>query len=476
MKPNPYRRITAATLALFTGTVTAVVVGTSAAAAPAEGQILGTGVPTAISDSYIVVFEDSAVPQSRVDATARDLAGRHRGTLGRVYRHALRGMEVRLTETQAKRLAANPSIKYVEQNAAVSKTGTLPNPPSWGLDRVDQRNLPLDSSYTYPGTASNVRIYVLDSGIRTSHDAFGGRAIWGTNVIDSNNTDCDADGHGTHVAGIAGGWPYGVAPGAQLTAVKVLDCSGNGTIADGVEGMDWVAGDHDPGELAVANVSLASNYYSLSLDIAADRLIDEGVTVVAAASNDNGDACAHSPASAPRAITVGATDGNDARRTDSNFGSCLDLFAPGDAIKSASNGSDWGTRTQGGTSMAAPHVAGAAALVLSANPSFTPQQVRDRLVNDATNNVVTNGGAGSPNRLLFVKSVAVPDVHGQSALAASATLTAAGLGVVQESAVDKSCNYTDLVMTQTPAAGTRVSPGSSVTIKIGTKPSGTRCP
>ncbi|MEV6332614.1 S8 family serine peptidase [Streptomyces sp. NPDC051909] len=471
MRRNQSRRFTTVALALLAATASvAAALGTSAVAAPAataEGRILGEGKPNAIDGSYIVVFKDSEVPKAKVDAKARDLASKYNGVLKRQYQHALRGMAVQMTKTQAKKLAADPSVKYVEQNAKVSAAGTQNPVYTWGLDRIDQRNMSLDGSYTYPNTASNVRIYVIDSGIRTTHTVFGGRATWGTNTTgDGINTDCH--GHGTHVAGTAAGNYHGVAKGAQLTAVKVLGCGNSGDWAGAIAGIDWVTGDHDPGELAVANMSIQSEFYQAGND-AITASIADGVTYAVAAGNATRDACTISPASTPNAITVGASTESDGRVGWTNWGSCLDLFAPGIGILSATAEDDYATAWWSGTSMASPHVAGVAAMVLSANPSFTPQQVRDTIVNGATNGVITDAGTGSPNKLLFagVHSVVVPNVLTSDRDAAISAVTSASLTVTERTQIDNTCTYYNQVMAQSPAAGTVVPEGSAVTLTIG---------
>jgi subtilisin family serine protease len=362
------------------------------------GDIQHAGDPKAVPGSYIVVLKDAAVPRATVPAKAAELAHAYGGRVGHVYTNALGGFEVAMPEQAAGRLAADPLISYVEQNRTVTLAGTQTNPPSWGLDRIDRRNLPLNGWYDYANTGSNVRVYIIDTGIRFSHVDFGGRAVTGFDAVDGGNAD-DCNGHGTHVAGTVGGSTYGVAKGVTLVGVRVLDCSGVGTYAQVISGVDWVTGDHDPGELAVANMSLGGPA-STALDTAVTNSIADGVTYAVAAGNSSASACGQSPAKVPNAITVGATDKTDARAWYSNSGTCLDMFAPGTAITSAWATSDTAKNTLDGTSMASPHVAGAAALVLSNNPSFTPQQVRDKLVADATSGVVTDPGIGSPNLLL----------------------------------------------------------------------------
>ncbi|MEV4117467.1 S8 family serine peptidase [Micromonospora sp. NPDC049645] len=385
--------------------VTMLAVGTPALAAEPVGVVRAAGGATAVPDSYIVVLKDSAVARDRVGDTAKRLSGRHGGTVARTYGAALRGFEVKVSANAAARIAADPAVAYVEQNHTVSISGTQANPPSWGLDRIDQRNLPLDSSYTYPNTASNVHAYIIDTGIRFSHNDFGGRATSGYDAVDGGSAD-DCNGHGTHVAGTVGGSAYGVAKAVQLVGVRVLNCSGSGTNAGVIAGVDWVTANAI--KPAVANMSLGGGANS-SLDNAVRNSIASGVTYGLAAGNDNGaNACNTSPARTTEAITVGSTTSSDARSSFSNVGTCLDIFAPGSSITSAWYTSNTATNTISGTSMATPHVVGAAALVASANPSWTPAQVRNQLVANATPNVVGNPGSGSPNLLLYVGTGSTP--------------------------------------------------------------------
>ncbi|MEV4717263.1 S8 family serine peptidase [Micromonospora noduli] len=384
---------------------TVLAVGTPALAAEPVGVVRAAGGATAVPDSYIVVLKDSAVARDRVGDTAKRLSGRHGGTVARTYGAALRGFEVTVNASAAARIAADPAVAYVEQNHTVSISGTQANPPSWGLDRIDQRNRPLDSSYTYPNTASNVHAYIIDTGIRFSHNDFGGRATSGYDAVDGGSAD-DCNGHGTHVAGTVGGSAYGVAKGVQLVGVRVLNCSGSGTNAGVIGGVDWVTANAI--KPAVANMSLGGGANS-SLDNAVRNSIASGVTYGLAAGNDNGaNACNTSPARTTEAITVGSTTNTDARSSFSNVGTCLDIFAPGSSITSAWYNSNTATNTISGTSMATPHVVGAAALVASANPSWTPAQVRNQLVANATPNVVSNPGSGSPNLLLYVGTGSTP--------------------------------------------------------------------
>ena len=280
-----------------TAASTAVAFGTPASAAPAEGAILNAGGATAVADSYIVVLKDDVATAATISDQANRLVTRHGGTVQRTYRHALRGFETRMSAAQARRLAADPTVKYVEQNHTVTITGTQSPTPSWGLDRIDQRALPLDNSYTYPNTGSGVRAYIIDTGINFSHNDFRGRAVSGFDAIDGGSAD-DGNGHGTHVAGTVGGTTYGVAKDVTLVGVRVLNNAGSGTYAQVISGIDWVTGDHDPGEPAVANMSLGSGT-SRAMSDALTVSIADGVTYVVSAGNDNYDACKQSPANVP---------------------------------------------------------------------------------------------------------------------------------------------------------------------------------
>jgi subtilisin family serine protease len=390
---------------LATATLTAAMVAaaTPAAAAPAEGSIRDAGTAEVVADSYIVVLKAGGAD---VAASAGTLAKRYSGQVKQTYSKALRGFAVQISEARAKRLAADPAVEYVQRDGVYQVTGTQPNPPSWGLDRIDQRNLPLNNSYTFPDVTGAVKVYVIDTGIRTTHTNFGGRAIHGRDTVNNDADATDCHGHGTHVAGTVGGSTFGVAKTVTLVAVRVLNCSGSGTTASVTGGIDWVTGDHAAGAPAVANMSLGGGP-DATIDAAVNNSIADGVSYAIAAGNGDifgnpQNACNFSPARVPAAITVGATQSTDAKASFSNFGTCLDIFAPGVGITSAWSTSDSATNTISGTSMATPHVAGAAALLLGANPALSPQQVRDALVANSTLNVVGNPGTGSPNRLLFV--------------------------------------------------------------------------
>ncbi|KES04076.1 serine protease [Streptomyces toyocaensis] len=397
---HPRRRLAtlgaATTAALVAGLVSALPVG-AAPAAP-EGRVQYAGAANAVAGSYIVTLKaDEARSGS---AEGRALAAKYGADIERTYTKALNGYEVEASEAEARRLAADPAVASVVQNRTFHVTGTQPSPPSWGLDRIDQRSLPLNSSYTYPDSAGQgVTAYVIDTGVRITHSDFGGRASYGYDAIDNDNTAQDGHGHGTHVAGTVAGGSYGVAKKAKVVGVRVLNNSGSGTTAQVVAGIDWVA--RNAVKPAVANMSLGGGADS-ALDTAVRNAVASGVTFVVAAGNESTDASTKSPARVTEAITVGATTSSDARASYSNYGSVLDVFAPGSSITSAWNSGDTATNTISGTSMASPHVAGAAALHLADHPSDTPAQVSAALTSAATTGVVGSPGSGSPNRLLFV--------------------------------------------------------------------------
>jgi subtilisin family serine protease len=371
----------------------AATIGLASPAAAAQGQILGIDAPDVVKDSYVVVLKNT--PQ-----TAASLSQKYGGSVTQTYKAALNGFATNMSEAQARKLAADPAVEYVQANRTLRISGTQPNPPSWGIDRIDQRNLPLDSSYTYPNEASNVNAYIIDTGIMTTHQTFGGRAKPGFDAITSGGQAVDCHGHGTHVAGTVGGSQYGVAKAVNLFAVRVLSCTGSGTTAQVVAGIDWVTA--NAVKPAVANMSLGGGVDTV-LDAAVSRSIASGVTYAIASGNSNGsNACNFSPARVPEAITVNASTNTDARASFSNIGTCTDIFAPGQSIVSSWSTSNTATNNISGTSMATPHVAGAAALVLAGNGSLTPAQVATTLIDRSTKNVVTNAGSGSPNRLLFV--------------------------------------------------------------------------
>ncbi|UGY91049.1 S8 family peptidase [Streptomyces gobiensis] len=373
------------------------ILGTS----PDVGRILGADSPDAIAGSYIVTLKSGSEGVPARSEAGKDLARKYGGKIHQTYGTVLNGYALRLDVDQARQLAADPKVVSVAQDTKVSISGTQSTPPSWGLDRIDQPDLPLDKSYTYPDSAgSGVTAYVIDTGVRTSHQDFGGRATSGYDFVDNDRIAQDGHGHGTHVAATVAGSSYGVAKGANVVGVRVLDDGGSGTTAQVIAGIDWVA--KNARKPAVANMSLGG-VLNTQLDEAVRNAIATGVTFTLAAGNDGLLADLTSPARVDEAVTVGATEANDSRAYFSNWGSKLDLFAPGVSITSAWNKSDTATKSLSGTSMAAPHVAGAAALHLASNPSASPAQVSQALVNQSSSGKVGLAGIGSPNRLLQVK-------------------------------------------------------------------------
>jgi subtilisin family serine protease len=363
---------------------------------------------TPIKGQYIVVLKDNAASLasersnlSRVSSVARSMATQHRARLVHSYQNVLRGFVVKADDRSLARLLADPRVAYVEEDGLVSIKATQTN-ATWGLDRVDQRNLPLNQTYTYDTTASGVHAYIIDTGMLGTHSQFSNRVGNGYTAISDGRGTTDCNGHGTHVAGTVGGSTHGVAKGVTLHPVRVLGCDGTGSFSGIVQGIDWVASNHV--KPAVANMSLGGDA-NQSTDDAVRRLHNAGVTVVVAAGNNGGDACQKSPARVPVAITVGSTDNQDRRSIfsvgSSNYGSCLDLFAPGSSITSAWYTSTTATNSISGTSMASPHVAGVAALYLASNPNATPTQVTSAILDNATPGKVTDPKAGSPNLLLY---------------------------------------------------------------------------
>ncbi|MFJ3721174.1 S8 family peptidase [Streptomyces sp. NPDC090045] len=398
---------------LLPAAVALLAAATTAAALPPHPSSAARSSAESAVAPYVVVLKDtsSRAPTRALAAEAADSGDE----VGPVYEAALNGFAVRTTAARAAALAADPRVASVEPDAefhtsagataTAAAADTQPqaqSPAPWPLDRIDQRELPLDGSYTYPTRAEGVTVYIVDTGINTLHQEFGGRARFGYNAVFLGSSR-DCNGHGTHVAATVGGETYGVAKGVSLVGVKVADCRGSASLSAILKGLDWVVKDaaKAPGTPAVANMSMGGTP-SYALDAAVTRAVNSGITFTVAAGNDGKDACAGSPASVPEAITVGATDADDRRAPFSSHGPCVDLSAPGMGVTSAWKDSDTATARASGTSMAAPHVAGVAALVLARGTARTPAQVAEELLHSAVPDRITALPAGTPNLLLHL--------------------------------------------------------------------------
>ena len=354
-----------------------------------------------IPGRYIVVFKDSV---SNPAAEAANLMRGRGGQLHHTYSSALKGFAANLPAAALQGIRNNPNVDYIEQDQTVSLSD-VQSPATWGLDRSDQADRPLDTQYHYNYTGAGVHAFIIDTGIRATHTDFQGRVQSGYTAINDGNGTDDCNGHGTHVAGTVGGITWGVAKGVSLIPVRVLNCRGSGSWSGVIAGIDFAA--NSPLRPAVANMSLGGGASS-SVDAAVAGAVNKGVTMVVAAGNSSADACSYSPARAPSAITVGATTSGDARASYSNYGTCLDIFAPGSGITSAWNTSDSATNTISGTSMASPHVSGVAALALAANTAASPWAVTAFLTTNATPERLSATGSGSPNRLVYSLAAGAP--------------------------------------------------------------------
>jgi subtilisin family serine protease len=372
---------------------------TPAQSAQVDGvaPLLLTDTGQAVPNRYLVVLKSDLVTAATIASKATQAEIELGATVHYIYENAVAGYAATLSDAAVQSLRKDADVAYIEQDQVVTTVDTQRNPP-WSLDRIDQRSLPLDTLYTYGAGGSDVHAYIIDTGIRTTHAEFSGRVGAGRDFVNNDSDPNDCNGHGTHVAGTVGGTTYGVAKQITLHGVRVLNCAGSGYTSDVVAGIDWVTANAI--KPAVANMSLGGGASS-TLDTALRNSVDAGIVYVVAAGNTNRDACSASPAREPSAIAVGATGSSDRRASFSNYGACLDLFAPGVGIVSAYYTGDTATATLSGTSMAAPHVAGVVARYLQGAPFASPAEVAAALMGDATTNVVSDPGSGSPNRLLF---------------------------------------------------------------------------
>ncbi|MGW1342222.1 S8 family peptidase [Kribbella sp. NPDC002412] len=396
---SPIRRPRAVLGALAASALAATgIVATAAGsdAAPDTGvSIRGAGSANAIPDSYIVVLAGQR-SQAETRATNAGLASSYDVKVRKQYDASVKGFSATMTAEQAKKMAGDKRVAFVQQNQKI--TVSQDNPP-WGLDRSDQRDLPLDTKFTPSSAAENVNVYVIDTGIYAAHKDFGDRAAVGTDTVGDGQNGVDCMGHGSHVAGTIAGTTYGLAKGAKVFGVRVLDCSGSGSTESVIGGIDWVT--KNAKKPAVANMSLGGGADD-ALDAAVKASVDAGITYAVAAGNESADACGGSPAREPSAITVGATDDQDQKASFSNWGKCVDLFAPGVDVESVGITDPESTAKMSGTSMATPHVAGGIALYLADHPDATPADVTTALVGASTPDKVGDPGEGSPNKLLFV--------------------------------------------------------------------------
>lgn len=351
-----------------------------------------------IKNQYIVILNKDMGSSNEF---AQGIAKQHGGKVLQTYDAVLKGFAIYLPDVAGtafvEAMKKNPKVVSVENDTIMKIDATTQSNPDWGLDRIDQKNLPLDSAYSYLQTGSGTTAYIVDTGILSTHQQFSGRVLSGYTAISDGNGTSDCHGHGTHVAGTVGGSTYGVAKNVSLVPIRILGCDGSGASSNVIAGLDWIL--KNGKKPAVVNMSLGGEA-NASLDSAVENLFNNGYVMVVAAGNSNTDACSSSPARVSKAITVAATDSTDTRASYSNYGSCVDIFAPGSQINSSWIGSNTATKVLNGTSMATPHVAGVVAEMLQSTPTATPQTISTNLLNQASSNVVKNP-SGSPNRLLY---------------------------------------------------------------------------
>ncbi|MCG6036545.1 S8 family peptidase [Acinetobacter baumannii] len=351
-----------------------------------------------IKNQYIVILNKDVGTSNDF---AQSIAKEHGGKILQTYDTVLKGFAIYLPDVAGtafvEAMKKNPKVLSVENDTVMKIDATTQSNPDWGLDRIDQKTLPLDSAYSYLQTGSGTTAYIVDTGILSTHQQFSGRVLSGYTAISDGNGTTDCNGHGTHVAGTVGGSTYGVAKNVSLVPIRILGCDGSGASSNVIAGLDWIL--KNGKKPAVVNMSLGGDA-NTSLDSAVENLFNNGYVMVVAAGNSNADACSSSPARVSKAITVAATDDTDTRASYSNYGSCVDIFAPGSQINSSWIGSNTATKVLNGTSMATPHVVGVVAEMLQSTPTATPQTISTNLLNQASNNVVKNP-SGSPNRLLY---------------------------------------------------------------------------